>query len=261
MIGMGDFAGVDGEVEVGELAGIVFKFVGRFEHSADHTGVGDFFVDDAAASIIGGEVINPRGVWKFLTDEFGFFIFGTNELDRKIGAEKFEDFVGGVVVDLGSVALGDEFEICWRGHRLGLLGERVKEVEGFESEGLEDEIEEVTDEAADEISNEVGDVGRAEDVEEGLESFDGEAEEEGEEEGANEAENYAAETVAGAAGAVGIFAVGEREEEAERDGHNDIEDDLASEVAVVIGDVDKGSHIHRDVGVVEDEREGEDDRH
>ena len=52
-----------------------------------------------------------------------------------------------------------------------------------------------------------------------------------------------------------------RQQEAEGDGHDDIEGDLAHEVAATVGDVDEGGHVHRNVGMVEDEGESGDDRH
>lgn len=134
------------------------------------------------------------------------------------------------------------------------LFEEVEEVVG---ERTEDEVEEVAEEAAEDVRDEVGDVGGAEAVEEGLEGFDGEAEEKGEEEDAKEAEEYGADGGRAAA----ALMVGQGEEEAEGDGHDDIEGDLAHEVAATVGDVDEGRHVHRDVGMVEDEGESGDDWH
>lgn len=132
-----------------------------------------------------------------------------------------------------------------------------EEVEEVADERAEDEIEEVAEKAAEDVRDEVGDVGGAEAVEEGLEGFDGEAEEKGEEEDAKEAEEYGADGGRAAA----ALMVGQGEEEAEGDGHDDIEGDLAHEVAATVGDVDEGRHVHRDVGMVEDEGESGDDRH
>ncbi len=132
-----------------------------------------------------------------------------------------------------------------------------EEVEKVVGERTEDEIEEVAEEAAEDVRDEVGDVGGAKAVKEGLEGFDGEAEEESEKEDAEKTKKDGASRREAAT----AFMIGEREEEAKGDGHDDIEGDLAHEVAATVGDVDEGRHVHRDVGVVEDEGEGGDDRH
>lgn len=132
-----------------------------------------------------------------------------------------------------------------------------EEVEEVVEEGAEDEIEEVAKEAAEDVRDEVGDVGGAEAVKEGLEGFDGETEEESEKENTKETEEYRA----GGRRIAAALMVGEGGKEAKGDGHDDIEGDLAHEVAAAVGDVDERGHVHRDVGVVEDEGEGGDDWH